>query len=72
VSEPVRHNTIKCAINQLRGGSDPLTRSAVKLLERIGELEPYWAEPYAAPFVPVMEAGIQFAAEVCARGEHAL
>lgn len=31
------------------------------LLEQLGELAPYWNEPYAAPFVPIIEAGLRLA-----------
>lgn len=31
------------------------------LLERLAELAPFWHEPYAAPFVPIIEAGVRVA-----------
>jgi hypothetical protein len=31
------------------------------LLDRLADLAPYWAEPYAAPFVPIIEAGVHVA-----------
>jgi hypothetical protein len=68
----IRHTKIKEAILLLRGGADPLTQSAVKLLQAVGELEPYWQEPYAQPFVPFIEAGVKFADEIVKRGDHAL
>lgn len=32
------------------------------LMERLADLAPYWHEPYAAPFVPIIEAGVRAAA----------
>lgn len=38
------------------------------LLDHLAELAPYWAEPYAAPFVPIIEAGVRVAAAYDAAG----
>ena len=33
--------------------------AVAELLERLAPLAPYWAEPYAAPFVPVIESAVR-------------
>lgn len=34
-------------------------QAVAELLERLAPLAPYWAEPYAAPFVPVIESAVK-------------
>jgi len=44
---------------------DPgFVRSVAEMLERLAELAPHWAEPYAAPFVPIIESGVRVARAV--------
>lgn len=44
---------------------DPgFVNAVAELLDRLALLAPYWAQPYAAPFVPVIEAGVGVAAAV--------
>lgn len=43
---------------------DPSDFRLADLLDRLADLAPYWHEPYAAPFVPVIEAGARIADEV--------
>lgn len=31
------------------------------LMDQLADLAPYWHEPYAAPFVPIIEAGVRAA-----------
>jgi len=42
----------------------PVGANLADLLEAIAPLAPYWAEPYAAPFVPVIEKALRVAREI--------
>lgn len=38
-----------------------IARSTAELLRRVDEIAPYWAEPYAAPVVPIIEQATRLA-----------
>lgn len=42
----------------------PVALAMAEMLERLAPLAQYWHEPYAAPFVPIIESGMRLARAV--------
>jgi hypothetical protein len=43
-------------------------KALAELLTRLANLAPYWHEPYAAPFVPIIESGVRLAGAILPGG----
>lgn len=68
MAEPTTNvERLKNAAAALRDRGLPGDQHAARMLELCEPIATYWAEPYAAPFVPLLEAALRLAKAVAAR-----
>lgn len=64
MSGPTNVDRLKAGAAALRELGRPGDEHAARMLELCGPIAMFWTEPYAAPFVPLLESALRLAAAV--------